>query len=100
MAEIKTKKKTSTKIDTHLPKKWNVIFYNDDKTPMEFVIAVLNEIFKYDETTSRNLTMKIHESNKQIVGTYNYEIAEQRASETILLAKNFGYPLKVEISPE
>lgn len=98
MTEIKTVKKTKTIMQE--PKKWNVIFHNDDKTPMDFVIAVLQEVFKYSAETAYDLTMKIHHGTSQVVASYIYEIAEQKTSETLLIVKNFGYPLKVELLPD
>jgi ATP-dependent Clp protease adaptor protein ClpS len=100
MAEIKTKRKTKTKINIAEPKKWNVVFYNDDKTPMDFVIAVLEEVFHYNNEKAMEMTLRIHETNSQIVATYNYEIAEQKTSETLMLARNFNFPFRVELIQE
>lgn len=97
MAEIKTKRKTKTKTIIDEPKKWNIVFYNDSKTPMDFVIAVLEEVFNYGNEKAVEMTMRIHESKSQVVATYNYEIAEQKTSETLMLARNFGFPFKVEL---
>lgn len=97
MAEIKTKRKTKTKTIIDEPKKWNIVFYNDSKTPMDFVIAVLEEVFNYSNEKAVEMTMRIHESKSQVVATYNYEIAEQKTSETLMLARNFGFPFRVEL---
>jgi ATP-dependent Clp protease adaptor protein ClpS len=97
MAEIKTKRKTKTKTIIDEPKKWNIVFYNDTKTPMDFVIAVLEEVFNYNNEKAVEMTMRIHESNSQVIATYNYEIAEQKTSETLMLARNFNFPFRVEL---
>lgn len=100
MAEIKTKRKTKIKTNIDEPKKWNIVFYNDNKTPMDFVIAVLEEVFNYSNEKALEMTMRIHESKSQVVATYNYEIAEQKTSETLMLARNFGFPFRVELVQE
>jgi ATP-dependent Clp protease adaptor protein ClpS len=92
---IKKKKKTKT-IDI---RSWNVVFYNDDKTPMEYVVMVLVKIFNYSTEKANTTMLKIHEEGKAVIGTYTFELAEQKAAETITSARNNGYPLKVEIEP-
>lgn len=90
------------KIDHKLskPKKYNVIFVNDEVTPMDWVIGILVEIFKYKEDLARDLTIKIHTQGSAVVGSYSFEIAEQKTSETITLSRNQGYPLVAKIEEE
>lgn len=78
-------------------KKWNVIFYNDDFTSVDFVIGVLMEIFNYDESSATDLTYKIHDEGSAIVGTYIYEIAEQKCADTLYVAYAEGFPLQVKM---
>lgn len=78
-------------------KKWKVIFYNDNTTTVDFVIVVLREIFDYDENSAIEMTQKIHNNGKEVVGLYIYEVAEQKASETLYLASQYGFPLKVKV---
>ena len=82
------------------PGKYAVVYINDDKTPMDFVIAVLEEVFNYTSEKATEMTIRIHESKSQVVATYNYEIAEQKTTETLMLAKNFGYPFRCEMVQE
>lgn len=86
--------------DFKLPAKWNVIFYNDDTTSFDFVIQVLTVIFSYDEFSAEDKAREIHENGNSVVGTYFYEIAEQKSAETVYNARTAGFPLKVEIVPE
>jgi len=88
------------KVSTKKPKKYKVIFLNDDTTPMEFVISVLMEIFKHSEDTSKNITMEIHTEGAGVVGVYNHEIAEQKAVETTTIARNHGFQLEVRLEEE
>ena len=87
-------------IDLKEPKKYKVIFLNDDSTPMEFVIEVLTKIFKHNVETATNLTMKIHEEGSGIVGIYTHEIAEMKATETMNLARNHGFQLVLKLEEE
>jgi len=75
---------TDVKIDEKItvslqpPKLWKVVFLNDDKTPMEFVIEVLTEIFKHNQDQAKNITLEIHNTGSAVAGVYTHEIAEQK----------------------
>jgi len=88
------------KIEVKEPKKWHVIFLNDDHTPMEFVISILIEIFKHTPETAQHITLQIHESGSGIAGTYSFEIAEIKAVETTNLARANGFPLQIKLEEE
>ena len=79
------------------PSKYNVIMLNDDATPMEWVIGVLKEIFKHSDADSEALTMKIHTEGSAVVGTYKYEIAEQKSVEATNASRNHGFPLQLKV---
>jgi ATP-dependent Clp protease adaptor protein ClpS len=95
---VKHKEKTSTRFKE--PGRYNVIIYNDNITPVDFVIDILMSIFKHNGTVASELTHQIHNYESAIAGTYTYEIAEQKAIESTLIARESGYPLlvKLEIS--
>lgn len=82
------------------PKLWKVIFLNDDKTPMEFVIELLTTIFKHSADIARNLTLEVHNEGAAVVGTYSHEIAEQKGLEATSTARTNGFPLKVTIEQD
>ena len=88
------------KIKNKEPKRYKVVFLNDDTTPMEFVISVLMEIFKHSEDTAKDITMEIHEEGSGVVGVYTHEIAEHKAVETTNLARNHGFQLQVRLEEE
>ena len=92
---LEKKKLSSEKIMA--PKKYAVIFLNDNHTPMEFVVAVLMKVFKHSEAKSKELMMQIHTEGKSTVAIYSYEIAEQKSIDTIDLARANGWPLKVRV---
>ena len=82
------------------PGKYNVVMLNDEVTPMEWVIDILKTIFKHSDQTAEYLTMTIHNDGSAVVGTYLYEIAEQKAVETTTLSRNQGFPLTVRVDAD
>jgi ATP-dependent Clp protease adaptor protein ClpS len=82
------------------PKRYKVVFLNDDSTPMEFVIDILIKIFKHTDETARDITMQIHSEGSGVVGIYTYEIAEQKAVETTTLSRNHGFALQIKVEEE
>lgn len=100
MANIETSVVEKTKNIIEEPGFYKVIFLNDDVTPMEFVIDVLQNIFKHDQVSATEITMTIHNEGSSVVGVYSYEIAEQKGVETTVLARNSGFPLQVKIEKE
>lgn len=82
------------------PGKFKVIVCNDDYTPMEFVIALLMEIFRHNEESATDLTLKIHNTGSAVAGVYSYDIAEQKTVDATELARHNGWPLVLKIEPE
>ena len=90
--------KDRQKIDR--PKKYKVVFYNDDYTPMHLVTLILMEVFNKGETEALNITMKVHKGGKGIAGVYSKQIAETKTEATKMYARSAGYPLHAEAEPE
>ena len=97
MTDTAIKTLTKEKIKIEEPAKYDVVFLNDEVTTFEFVVKVLTQIFGKTTDQAIALTKQIHEQGKGIVGTYIYEIAEQKGIETTLLAREEGYPLQVKV---
>ena len=76
---------------------YDVIFFNDDITTMEFVVRVLMQIFDKDHFKAEKMMLRVHEEGKGIVGSYIHEIAGQKKIETTALAEQENFPLKVLI---
>jgi ATP-dependent Clp protease adaptor protein ClpS len=100
MAETITKVKSSIDAITLEPSKYKVVLFNDDKTPMEFVIAMLIKIFRHSEDAAVDLTMKVHNEGHAVAGIYSYEVAEQKGIEGTNLARQHGYPLVIKVESE
>ena len=79
------------------PSMWNIVFYNDDYTPMDFVEFALMTIFHIPKLDALALTLAVHTKGRAIAGTYTFEIAEQKQCEVLLLAKVEEHPLRVEL---
>lgn len=88
-----TEVQTKQKVELSPIKMWKVVFLNDDKTPMDFVVAVLTNMFNHDMYSAEQITMAIHTSGRGVVGVYTREIAEQKVHETLAVAKANGFPL-------
>src|SRR5438067_4739630 len=84
-------------VKTKRPRMWNIVFYNDDYTSMEFVIFVLTNVFHRSTEDALALTLAVHTQGEGIAGTYTFEIAEQKQCEVLLMAKIEEHPLRVEI---
>ncbi|NDG30280.1 ATP-dependent Clp protease adaptor ClpS [bacterium] len=97
-AEVKLDEKIKQSISE--PKRWKVIFLNDDQTPIEFVIGVLIEIFKHTQDTAKQITLEIHNEGSGIAGVYSCEIAEVKTVETTNLARQNGFPLQIKMEEE
>jgi len=97
MARSKSSIKTKTVLK--YPEKFNVIFLNDDYTPMDFVIQLLIEVFNKDIEKAKQITMQIHEKGRGIAGTFYFEVAEQKTNEAEIISRHNGHPLKVIMEP-
>ena len=79
------------------PSRWNIVIYNDDYTPMDFVEFVLKTIFHISTLDALALTLAVHTQGKGIAGTYTFEVAEQKQYEVLSIAKIEEHPLRVEV---
>ena len=82
------------------PKKYKVIFHNDDYTSFQFVEQVLIQLFHKSAAMAKSIATSIHNSGKGIAGVYPKGIAETKAHQVNLAARAHGVPLLAEIEPE
>lgn len=85
---------------TKRPKKYKVLLHNDDFTPMEFVIEVLEGLFYKSKAEATRIMLHVHRHGLGIAGIYSHEVAESKALRTIQLAREAGYPLMASTEPE
>ena len=82
------------------PNKYKVIFVNDDKTPMEWVIELLITIFKHSQNSAEQITLTIHTEGSGVVGIYSYEIAESKVQEATNASRQRGFPLQIKLEED
>jgi ATP-dependent Clp protease adaptor protein ClpS len=82
------------------PQKYEVLFHNDDFTPMEFVVAVLKEVFGHSHQKAFKIMMDVHECGEAICGVYIEEVAAARVDLVKQIAEENEYPLHVSMRPE
>jgi len=75
------------------PPLFRVILLNDDYTPMEFVVQVLEKVFSLDRTTATRIMLEVHTKGKGVCGVYTYEIAETKVAQVTGLAQQHQHPL-------
>ena len=86
---------TENSLSVRAPNLWNVVILNDDFTPIDFVIDILIDIFRKSAEEATELTLRVHEQGKAVVGTYTKDIATTRVSRAIRLAENEQHPLRL-----
>jgi len=89
---------TTIKIDDPVP--WIVVCHNDDFTPMDFVIGLLQNLFDKSEADATRIALNVHESGSAVVGRYTKEVAKSKAMLAVGLAESEGHPLLVTAAPE
>ena len=100
MPEIITEQNVDTDIELFNPGKFKVVVCNDETTPMEFVIAMLMQVFNHTEADAVKITLQVHVEGAGIAGVYSHEVAEQKGIEGTLLAREHGWPLALKIEEE
>ena len=100
MAKTDTKIKLKPNLALKEPPLFKVIYMNDDKTTMEFVVSSLIDYFNYNNDTAITITKSIHAQGSAVVAVLPYEIAEQKGIEVTISARTSGYPLQIKLEPE
>lgn len=75
------------------PPLYRVILINDDYTPMEFVVEVLESIFGMGRSQATRVMLEVHTKGKGICGTFSYEIAETKVAQVSSIAQQQQHPL-------
>jgi ATP-dependent Clp protease adaptor protein ClpS len=83
-------------LQTEKPKDYHVWLYNDDYTPMEFVVDIVETVFHADSATAKKVMLEVHHKGKAICGTYHVTLAQALASEVMQLSQEEGFPLLCE----
>ncbi len=81
------------------PPLYRVIIFNDDYTPMEFVVFVLQNIFGIDRDKATQIMLAIHTQGRGVCGIFTKEVAETKSAQVNNLARENEHPLVSEIEP-
>jgi ATP-dependent Clp protease adaptor protein ClpS len=81
------------------PPLYRVILLNDDYTPMEFVVQVLEQFFSMGREKATQVMLAVHTQGKGVCGIYPQDIAETKASQVNQCARDSGHPLLCEVEP-
>lgn len=79
------------------PKEFGVYLLNDDYTSMDFVVEILMRLFHKNVEEAHIIMMDVHKNGKGLCGVYPYEIAETKAHQVKVRARESGFPLKTHI---
>ena len=79
------------------PSMYQVIIFNDDYTPMEFVVEILEGIFRMDRPKATKIMLAIHTQGKAVCGIYTHDVATTKARQVVEFAKHNEHPLMCEI---
>lgn len=79
---------------TKPPKMFQVVLLNDDFTPMEFVVMILQQYFKRDLETATQIMLKIHHEGRGVCGVYTRDVAATKVELVLAAAQRAGHPLQ------
>ena len=91
---------TATRKRVARPPRFKVILYNDDYTPMEFVVRILESIFGKGPSAATQIMLQIHKAGLGVAGVYVLEVAETKVVTVHRLAEQRGYPLRSGVEKE
>lgn len=84
---------------TQPPQMYQVVLLNDDYTPMEFVVAVIQEFFNKDRETATQIMLKIHIEGRGVCGVFSKDIAATKVDQVMEAAQKSGHPLQCVSEP-
>lgn len=82
------------------PKMYKVVLNNDDYTPMEFVIHILQKFFRKNESEAVQIMLLVHKTGKGVAGTFPFSIAETKVRQVSDFSRQHGYPLLITLEQE
>ena len=91
---------TQTRPRVQRPPRFKVLLYNDDYTPMEFVVALLEQVFGKSPAAATELMLLIHRTGMAVAGVFVLEVAETKVAMVHKLAEQRGYPLRAGVEKE
>ena len=91
---------TETKTKTKKPSMYKVLLLNDDYTPMEFVVHILERIFYKSHEEATQIMLHVHQKGIGVCGVYTYEIAETKVTQVVDIPRRNQHPLQCTMEKE
>ena len=91
---------TKTRLKTKKPSLYRVLLLNDDYTPMEFVVYVLERFFQKSRDEATRIMLHVHQKGVGVCGIYTYEVAETKVAQVLDLAQRNEHPLQCTMERE
>ena len=91
---------TRTKPKTKKPSLYKVLLLNDDYTPMEFVVHVLERFFGKTQDEATNIMLHVHQKGVGVCGVYTYEVAETKVTQVMDFSRSHHHPLQCTMEKE
>jgi ATP-dependent Clp protease adaptor protein ClpS len=92
--KVRQEKKTTR------PRMYRVLLHNDDYTPMDFVVRLLQQVFRHTESSATRVMLHVHNHGVGVAGVYTHEIAETKVTQVHMLARKAECPLMASMEPE
>jgi ATP-dependent Clp protease adaptor protein ClpS len=96
----KTSVVTKTRPKTKKPSLYKVLLLNDDFTPMEFVVLVLQRFFNKGQEDATRIMLHVHQKGVGICGVFTYEVAETKVTQVMDFSRQHGHPLQCTMEKE
>lgn len=98
--ETRTATRTKPRARLRRPNLYKVLLHNDDFTPMEFVVAILEIVFRRSESEAQAIMLLAHTRGAAVAGVFAHEIAEAKATRVAELSRGAQFPLLCTLEPE
>ncbi len=89
-----------TRAKTKKPSMYKVLMLNDDYTPMEFVVHVLERFFSKNRSEATSIMLHVHQRGVGVCGVFTYEVAETKVTQVIDYARKHQHPLQLTLEKE
>lgn len=91
---------TKTRVQTKKPSMYRVLILNDDYTPMEFVVLILERYFHKSREQATRIMLHVHQKGVGVCGVFTYEVAETKVAQVMDLARRNEHPLQCTMEKE
>ena len=95
---VLTESRSQQKLDR--PRMWRVLLHNDDYTTQDFVVWVLETVFRKPRAEAFTIMLSVHQSGLGVAGIYTHDVAETKLKTTKNLAEQHEFPLLVTMEPD